>query len=172
MKRALFTFLLIAAANSSLPAWAQNQDAPVKTIPARLQVAQTFTAPDQTADSPPPQSAASLEDRYNQCIDTSVCPLQVRLQIVQEETDDMNAHFHKIFETCASSGFQSCVENQMTEMSMWHSADYRMNQMMLSIEAQSMALKEGAAGGPAPAAASPSSTPADQRSWWERLLGK
>jgi hypothetical protein len=156
-------------ANSSVPAWAQNQNqnAPVKTIPTPVQ-----TVPGQTAESIPPQSAASLEERYNQCINTAVCPLQVRLQIVQEENDDMNTHFHKVFETCASGGFQNCVNNQMVDMSMWHSADYRMNQMMLSIEAQSMALKEGAAGGTDPVPASTSSTPADQRSWWERLLGE
>ena len=58
----------------------------------------------------------------------------------------MNVHFQKVFETCAARGFQDCTDMQKADMDQWHRADYRAGQMMLSIEAQSLALKEAAAG--------------------------
>ena len=115
----------------------------------------------------PENASASLETRYTECIGAALCPLQTRLQIVQEETNDMNTHFQKVFEACAASNFEDCLDNQQVEMDMWHSADYRASQMMLSIEAQSLALKESAAGGP-----DTSAEDQKDKTLWDRLRGK
>lgn len=125
-------------------------------------------AQSSTTQSPayaPPAAGLSLEGRYIQCISAALCPLHERLQIVQEETNEMNTRFQKIFETCAAKNFQDCTDAQQAEMDAWHSADYRAGQMMLSIEAQSLALKESAAGGP-------DKTAARKKSLWDRLWGK
>jgi len=125
--------------------------------------AQSQTPVQTPAQAPGP----SLEERYTQCIRTALCPLQTRLQIIQEEANDMNVHFQKIFETCAVRSFQGCVDNQEIDMDMWHSADYRAGQMMLSIEAQSLALKEASAGGPDKQQIDPKG-----KSLWDRIWGK
>ena len=88
------------------------------------------------------------------------------MQIVQEETNEMNLRLQRIFETCAARNFQDCTDAQKADMSQWRSADYRAGQMMLSIEAQSLALKEAAAGD--------ASQPVveQKKTFWERLWGK
>jgi hypothetical protein len=134
-----------------------------------------YSAVVQAQTSAPPPGAAqipagpelSLEGRYLQCISEALCPLQTRLQIVQEEMIDMNIHFQKVFEACAATNFQGCVDSQRVEMDMWHSADYRAAQMMLSIEAQSLALKESAAGGPDQTAENQKG-----KSFWDRFWGR
>lgn len=148
MKKASLVFLAAAVLSYSAAARAQNS-----------------TQTQEPAGTPVTQ-ASTLEDRYTQCIKEALCPLQTRLQIAQEENNEMNVHFQKIYEACAASNFQGCVDNQQGEMDMWHSTEYRMEQMMLSIEAQSLALKESAAGGP--------DKPADQpqKSLWDRIWGK
>jgi hypothetical protein len=108
---------------------------------------------------------AVLEQRYSQCIGSALCPLQERLQIVQEETNEMNVRLQRIFSVCAASGFQGCVDEQRAEMDAWHGAERRANQMMLSIAAQSLALKEAAAG---PAG----ETAVREKTFWERLWGR
>jgi hypothetical protein len=122
--------------------------------------------PAETQGTPVAQNS-TLEARYLKCINDGLCPLQTRLQIAQEENNDMNIHFQKFYETCTADNFQqSCVDNQQGELDMWHSAEYRTEQMMLSVEAQSLALKRAAAGGP--------DNPADQKgkSLWDRIWGK
>jgi hypothetical protein len=127
-------------------------------------VAQAQTAP-PSAPAAPATPGLSLEERYIQCYGAALCPLQERLQIVQEETNQMNALFQRVFEACAAKNFQDCTDSQQADMDSWHSADYRAGQMMLSIEAQSLALKESAAG--------EASKPADaKKSLWDRLRGK
>ena len=104
----------------------------------------------------------ALEQRYSQCISSALCPLQERLQIVQEETNEMNARLQRIFAICAASGFQRCVDEQRAEVDAWHGAERRANQMMLSIAAQSLALKKAAAG-------SSGETAAREKTFWEKL---
>lgn len=122
--------------------------------------------PTQPQGTPVVQDS-DLEDRYTKCINDGLCPLQTRLQIAQEENNEMNIHFQKFYDTCATNNFQQgCVDSQQGELDMWHSAEYRTEQMMLSIEAQSLALKEAAAG-----ASNKPAVPA-KKSLWDRIWEK
>jgi hypothetical protein len=119
--------------------------------------------PQQTQGTPVAQSS-TLEERYTACINAGLCPLQTRLLIAQEENNEMNIRFQKFYETCATDNFQQgCVDNQQGELDMWHSAEYRTEQMMLSVEAQSLALKQAAAG---------ASDKPVKKSLWDRMWGK
>ena len=74
------------------------------------------------------------------------CSTQVRLQIIQEETDAMNDHFQKIHQACADANFQDCIDKQKDDVQAWYSAQNNMQQMMRSMGAQDMSAKEPAAG--------------------------
>jgi len=132
MKRTLLIFLITAALCYGVLIQDQTQ-------------AQT-----QTQGSIMPPSAekqTTLDDRFTQCMRNASCPIQVRMQIMQEENDDMILHFQKIHQTCADINFENCIDHQKEDMQKWHMANGRMQRIMRSMETGSPEKLEPSAGG-------------------------
>lgn len=148
-----------------------------KILPASLVLAAVFyyaisqaqTQPQTQVPAPAPapttaENKAPLDERFSECIKTNDCSTQVRLQIIQEETDAMNDHFQKIHQACADANFQDCIDKQKDDVQAWYAAQNNMQQMMRSMGAQDMSAKEPAAGG----APTPAET-GKEKSWWQKI---
>jgi hypothetical protein len=128
--------------------------------------AQTTPAPD-TATTPveqnSPPAQMTLDDRFTQCVSNTECPVQTRMQIIQEESDDMTMHFQKIQQACANMDFKECINPQKDDVQKWYTANNRMRQMMQTMSAESLEKKEPGAGDKTPA------KPAVKKSLWDRI---
>jgi hypothetical protein len=96
---------------------------------------------------PEVRSNMSLDDRFNQCLKDSACSAQTRMQIMQEENDEMNLRFQKIHLACLDMHFQNCVDPENETVQKWQTAHNRMRQLMQSMSASNLEKQEPAAGG-------------------------
>jgi len=155
MKKILPAFLIVAA--MSYYAISQAQTQPQAQTPATTTTTTTTTS--STAENKAP-----LDERFLACMKNNDCSTQVRLQIIQEETDAMNDHFQKIHQACADANFQDCIDKQKDDVQAWYSAQNNMQQVMRSMGAQDMSAKEPSAGDTA--------MPAEggkEKSFWQKI---
>ena len=89
-----------------------------------------------------------LDRHFNACMSNKGCSIQVRLQIIQEENDEMKNHFQKIHQVCADANFQDCIDKQKSDVDAWYAAQNNMQKLMQSMQAQDMNEKKPAAGDP------------------------
>ncbi len=122
----------------------------------------------QLAPTPTPPAAvenkAPLDERFSGCVKNKDCSIQVRLQIIQEEDDDMNNHFQKIHQACADANFQDCIDKQKDDVQAWYDAQENMQKMMRTMQAQAMSGKEPAAGD-----ASQPANDGKQKTLWQKI---
>lgn len=90
---------------------------------------------------------AAIKERFNQCMNNPACPIQTRMQIMQDEHAEINRHFDKIHQACVDVNFTSCAEPQDENVKKWHETHSQMLKMMQSMNAMSLEKKAPAAGG-------------------------
>jgi hypothetical protein len=169
MNKILPASLMIAAALGCATAHAQTTPQAVSTS---IQSAQP------PISMPPPSAAAgdnkdALNERFTECINNINCSTQVRLQIIQEETDAMNDHFQKIHQTCADANFQNCASKQNDDIQGWFSAQNNAQELMRSVQgqdptaqAQDLSAKEPAAGCSTTTTATTDTT---RKTFWQKI---
>ena len=150
MKKILAALTLLAVACSCVVAQAQSQPQSQAQPQPQPQV--------QAQPQPAIESQAHLNERFNACLSNKDCSIQVRLQIIQEENDEMNNRFQKIHQVCADANFQDCIGRQKADVDAWYAAQNNMQKLMQSMQTQGLNEKEPAAGGPSSSADSPSVT--------------
>jgi hypothetical protein len=140
MKKLLAVFVMLAVAHTGVVALAQTQPQPFV------------------------ENKISLNERLNACMGNKDCPTQVRLQIIQEENDEMNNRFQKIHQACADANFQNCIDKQKGDVDAWYSAQGNMQKLMQSMQTQGLKDKEPAAG-----EASSAATDSGKTSFWRKI---
>lgn len=93
-----------------------------------------------------PVAQEQLNNQFDACINNKNCSTRARLQIIQEENDEMNNRFQKIHQACADVNFENCVGSQKKNVDAWYAAQNKMQKLMQSMQARNMKEKEPAAG--------------------------
>ena len=92
------------------------------------------------------EDGTQLDQHFNACMGNKDCSTQARLQIIQEENDEMKGRFQKIHQVCADKNFKDCIDGQKNDVDAWYAAQDKMQKLMQSIQAQDMNEKKPAAG--------------------------
>lgn len=114
---------------------------------------------------PGAENKMPLEDRFTQCLKSESCSTQARMQIIQEENDEMNMYFQKLHQGCADANFKNCVDSQKEHVQKWHEANNHMRQMMKSMETQPLEARE-------PAAGEAEECSEEKRGLWDRIWNR
>jgi hypothetical protein len=143
MKKTVAAFLVLTAVCYSVMSRAQPQP--------------------QAAPAAATGNTALLDERFTTCMDNKDCSIQARLQIIQEEDDQMNDHFQRIHQICADANFQDCIDGQKKDVQAWYAAQNNMQKIMRSMESQTLSEKEPSAG------ESASADDGKGKSFWQKI---
>ena len=109
-----------------------------------------------------PQNRTVVEERFNACMNNNNCSIRVRLQIIQEENDEMKNRFQRIHQVCADDNFQDCIDKQKEDVDAWYAAQNNMQRLMQSMQTQSMQEMT-------PAAGDSSASDDKKKSFWRKV---
>ncbi len=76
------------------------------------------------------KAADSLDDRYSKCLSEPECPLQLRLQLVDELHLRMGQIMRRVERNCAKAQYRQCVFSQTPDLREWRRRDTQMADMM------------------------------------------
>jgi hypothetical protein len=77
---------------------------------------------------------ASFDRRYNKCIAEPNCPMQLRLQLMDELYNKLGQTMGSIKHTCERANYHHCVGDKQADVREWHRVNDRMTELMKYIE--------------------------------------
>lgn len=123
MKRIIIFVLAATISGSFHTALAQDS---FQTIPIQY-------TPEQSPSTQAP-AMPSLDERFQECMNDGSCPLQDRIQLMGEMSDEMRQSLRRMDQNCMKAGYKDCIGPKHEETRAWHKMHLHMDEMMTAME--------------------------------------
>jgi hypothetical protein len=117
---------------------------------------------DRVVAAPPEDHTLSLEARVVLCVNTRLCPMQEKVNLLREVHGKMDTAVEDMNKACRTGDPGRCVRRHHSAMTKWHRLDEHLQSLLRAIEGEQLPDEEPASGDIAPPLAGE-----EEKSWYE-----